>query len=62
MPVYVLAENPASTIMDVAATLGVDMLILGGTHRQSLVRLLKGNVVGQVARGLPENIQLVIHG
>jgi amino acid transporter/nucleotide-binding universal stress UspA family protein len=62
LPVYAVSDNPASTILDLAATLGVDILMLGSSHRQSMVRLLKGNVVNEVARNLPENIQLVIHG
>jgi hypothetical protein len=36
--------------------------MLGAPHRNKLVSLLKGNVVTEVARSLPENIQLVIHG
>ena len=47
---------------DLAATLGVDYLMLGAPHRMSMARLLKGNVVDEVARGLPEDIQLIIHG
>lgn len=62
VPVYMVSENPAGTILDLAATLGVDMLILGSPHRSAVVRLLKGNVVTEVAHNLPENIQLVIYG
>ncbi len=62
VPVYAVSDNPASTILDLAATLGIDILILGSPHRNKLVALLKGNVVTQVAHSLPENIQLVIHG
>jgi amino acid transporter/nucleotide-binding universal stress UspA family protein len=62
VPVYAVSESPAATILDLAATLGVDMLILGSTHRNRMVNLLKGDVVTEVARSLPENIQLVIHG
>ena len=62
VPVYAVSDNPASTILDLAATLGVDLLLLGTPHRHMLVSLLKGNVVTEVARSLPENIQLVIYG
>ena len=62
LPVYAVSAEPATTILDSAATLGVDYLMLGATHRLSMARLLKGNVVGEVARGLPEDIQLIIHG
>ena len=62
VPLYAISENPAATILDLAATLGVDMLMLGAHNRHSLVSLLKGNVVNEVAKNLPENIQLIIHG
>jgi hypothetical protein len=38
------------------------MLILGAPQRTSLAALLRGDVVTEVAKHLPENIQLVIHG
>lgn len=62
VPVYAVSDNPAGTILDIAATLGVDILMLGAPHRHSLVKLLQGDVVAEVAENLPENIQLVIHG
>lgn len=62
VPIYVVSDNPAATILDLSATLGIDMLVLGSPHRHRLVSLLKGNVVTEVARSLPENIQLIIHG
>ncbi|HEY5753244.1 MAG TPA: universal stress protein [Chthoniobacterales bacterium] len=62
LPIFVTSTAPALTILDLAATLGVDMLMLGASHRLSLGRLLKGNVVNEVALGLPEDIQLVIYG
>jgi amino acid transporter/nucleotide-binding universal stress UspA family protein len=62
LPVYAVSEDPAGTILDLSATLGVDILMLGAPHRRTLATLLKGNVVTEVAAKLPENIQLVIHG
>lgn len=62
LPVYAVSEDPAATILDLAATLGVDILMLGAPHRRTLVTLLKGNVVTEVAAKLPENIQLLIYG
>jgi amino acid transporter len=61
-PIYAMSTDPAGTIVDVAATLGADMVMLGSPHRSSMARLLKGNVVERVASNLPENIDLVIHG
>jgi len=62
IPVYAVSDNAAGTILDLAATLGIDMLMLGSPNRNSLLGLLKGNVVTEVARHLPEEIQLIIHG
>jgi nucleotide-binding universal stress UspA family protein len=62
VPLYATSDNPSSTILDLTATLGIDILILGASHRRTLVSILKGDVVTEVARNLPENIQLVIHG
>ncbi len=34
LPVYAVSDNPAGTIVDIAATLGVDMLMLGSGASQ----------------------------
>jgi nucleotide-binding universal stress UspA family protein len=44
-----------------AATLGVDFLMLGASHRGAMSKLLRGNVAAEVAGSLPDNIQLVIY-
>jgi amino acid transporter/nucleotide-binding universal stress UspA family protein len=62
MPVYLQSEDAASTILDLAATLGIDYLMIGSSHRLTMTKLLKGDVVEKVAAGLPEDIQLVIYG
>lgn len=62
VPIYAASEDPAATILDLTATLGIDYLMLGASHRLSMAKLLKGNVVERVAAGLPEDIQLIIHG
>ncbi|MCC7518411.1 MAG: amino acid permease [Verrucomicrobiae bacterium] len=62
VPLYAVSDNPPATIVDLAATLGIDLLMLGASHRRFLTKLLKGNVAEGVVRNLPENIQLVIHG
>ena len=62
VPLYSVSENPAATILDLSATLGIDILMLGARHRRTLAQLFKGDVANQVAKELPENIQLVIHG
>ena len=62
VPLYSVSENPAGTILDLSATLGIDILMLGARHRRTLAQLFKGDVANQVAKDLPENIQLLIHG
>lgn len=61
VPVYAVSDDPAATILDLAATLGVDYLLLGVSHHLTVTKLLKGNIVEKVAAGLPEEIQLIIH-
>lgn len=62
VPLYAVSDHPAATILDLAATLGVDMLILGARTRRTLAQLFRGDVVNEVSRHLPENIELIIHG
>ncbi len=62
IPIYATADAAASIIIDTACTLGIDYVILGASHRGAMVKLLKGNVVSDVAAQLPESIHLVIHG
>jgi nucleotide-binding universal stress UspA family protein len=62
VPLYAVSEDPASTIIDLAATLGIDILMLGASNRRFLTQLMKGDIATEVARDLPENIQLLIYG
>jgi amino acid transporter len=62
LPVYAVSEDAAATILDLAATLGVDYLIVGTSQRSTLAHLLGGSVVTKVAAELPETIRLVIFG
>ncbi|MDQ3545421.1 MAG: universal stress protein [Verrucomicrobiota bacterium] len=61
-PVYAVSEDASATILDLAATLGVDYIILGASQRRTLADLLKGSVATQIAQHLPESIRLVIFG
>lgn len=61
-PLYAASSDPAGTIVDLAATLGADMVMLGSTHRINMARLLKGNIAERVSSQLPNNIELIIHG
>jgi nucleotide-binding universal stress UspA family protein/L-asparagine transporter-like permease len=59
---YSVSDSPADTIIDIAATFGVDTVVLGGSRRATLVNLLKGNVVSRVAGNLPESMHLIVIG
>ena len=62
LPVYTTSDDPAPIILDLSATLGVEYLVMGGTHRSRFVNLLKGDVISKVAHQLPSNIHLLIFG
>ena len=62
IPIYAVSDDPGWTILDHAATTGVDMLILGHSRRYAVTRLLRGDVIQTVAANLPEEIRLVIVG
>jgi len=59
---YSVSDSPADTIIDIAATFGVDTVVLGGSRRATFVNLLKGNVVARVAANLPESMHLIVIG
>lgn len=62
VPLYAVSEDPAGSILDLSALLGIDILMLGASRRKFFTQLIRGNVIESVAKDLPENIQLVIHG
>jgi amino acid transporter/nucleotide-binding universal stress UspA family protein len=62
LPVYAISEDPASTILDLAATMGIDYLIIGASQRTPMTKLLRGSVANNVAQHLPESIHLIIYG
>jgi nucleotide-binding universal stress UspA family protein len=61
VPVYAVSDDPATTILDLAATVAADYVLLGASGRQYMTKLLRGNVVTEVASKLPEDIGLIIH-
>jgi amino acid transporter len=62
VPLYAVSHDAAATIVDLAATMGIDYLVIGATQRTALTKLLRGSVVTNVAQHLPESIQLLIFG
>jgi amino acid transporter/nucleotide-binding universal stress UspA family protein len=62
VPVYAVSEDSATTILDLAATMGIDYLIIGASQRTAMTKLLRGSVATYVAQHLPESIRLIIFG
>ncbi len=61
LPCYAVSDSAAGTIVDVAATVGASRLILGSPNRNSLLNLLRGNIVREVSGLLPEDIDLLVY-
>ncbi|MCX6936250.1 MAG: universal stress protein, partial [Verrucomicrobia bacterium] len=61
-PMYCVSNKASDMITELAATLGADLVILGGTRRGLLVNFLRGDTVREVAALLPEEIRLVVVG
>ncbi len=62
VPVYAVSQDASVTIVDLAATMGVDFLVIGATQRYALANLLRGSVATNVAQQLPDSINLLIFG
>jgi amino acid transporter/nucleotide-binding universal stress UspA family protein len=62
LPLYAVSEDAATTILDLAATLGIDYLIIGASQRTAMTKLLRGSVATNVAAQLPDSIHLLIYG
>src|ERR1041385_2856194 len=62
LPIYAVSDDAATTILDLAATLGVDYLVLGASPRTDMSKLLRGSVATNVAQQLPDSIHLIIYG
>jgi amino acid transporter/nucleotide-binding universal stress UspA family protein len=62
VPLYAVSQDAAATIVDLAATMGIDFLVIGASQRPAMVKLLRGSVATNVAQHLPESIHLMIFG
>jgi amino acid transporter/nucleotide-binding universal stress UspA family protein len=58
---YAVHDSPAELILDHAATLGVDAVLMGVSKRGALWKTLRGDVLQEVIEYLPESIPLLIH-
>jgi nucleotide-binding universal stress UspA family protein len=61
LPCYAVSDAPAETIVDIAATMGASLLLLGAPTRGALAGLLGGSIVRDVSNSLPEDIHLLIY-
>ena len=60
IPCYAVSDAPAHTIADLASTIGAERLLLGAPQRSSLSHILRGNIIREVARLLPDDITLLV--
>ena len=62
VPLFAVSQDAAATIVDLAATMGIDFLVIGASQRTAMTKLMRGSVATNVAQHLPESIHLVIFG
>ena len=62
VPVYAVSQDAAATVVDLAATMGVDYLVIGASQRTAMTKLLRGSVATNIAQQLPDTIHLLIFG
>jgi amino acid transporter/nucleotide-binding universal stress UspA family protein len=60
IPCYAVSDAPAHTIADLASTIGAERVLLGAPQRSSLVHMIRGNIIREVAQLLPEDIALLV--
>jgi hypothetical protein len=60
-PCYAVSDSVAFTIVDITATMGASLLILGAPIRNRLLHLLRGDIVQRVSEHLPEDIHLLVY-
>lgn len=58
---YDISTQPMAVVADVAATMGVAELHVGGSRRSRLEKVLRGSPLSDIESLLPEGIELVIH-
>src|SRR6266511_944017 len=62
VPLYAVSQDASATIVYLAATMGIDFLVIGASQRPAMAKLLRGSVATNVAQHLPDSIQLLIFG
>ena len=60
IPCYAVSDAPAHTIADLASTIGAERVLLGAPQRSTLIHMLRGNIIREVAVLLPDDITLLV--
>jgi nucleotide-binding universal stress UspA family protein len=60
-PCYAVSDSVADTIVDITATMGASLLVLGAPVRNRMLHLLRGDIVQKVSEQLPEDIHLLVY-
>jgi amino acid transporter len=60
IPCYAISDAPAHTIADLASTIGAERVLLGAPQRSSFIHILRGNIIREVAKLLPDDIHLLV--
>ena len=58
---YAVSESAAETIADIAATIGASRVIVGAPKRNALENILRGNLVREISKLLPEEIDMLVY-
>ena len=58
-PIYINASDIAAEVLDYTVTFGCDELIMGKSRRGIFSRTLEGDVVGEIAKHLPDEVSLI---
>jgi nucleotide-binding universal stress UspA family protein len=61
IPCYAVSDSVAHTIVDITATVGVSLLVLGAPERHGLAHLLRGNIIREISDNLPDDIHLLVY-
>ncbi|MCI0589875.1 MAG: amino acid permease [Planctomycetes bacterium] len=60
LPLYGCTDVPEDLILETAASLGIDLLMVGTSRRSKLWKLFKGDVLERVTKYLPPGVQLMV--
>ena len=60
VPIWRLAHNPGASIAEAAEELGARCVLMGTTARSAVWQFLRGDVLKELLRELPEQVHVVI--